>query len=112
MLFRSKAKHLMMLAEEVNGEDLYKLGLIYKLCLSDQLDSELKLLLEKLNKVSFVSICMIKDQIRNSLDSSFKESLENETINQNKRFIHPDSAEGVLAFLERRQGNFSNTLNE
>jgi enoyl-CoA hydratase/carnithine racemase len=108
----NKAKHLMMLAQEINGEDLYKLGLIYKLCSSDQLDTELKLLLEKLNKVSFISMCMIKDQIRKGLDSTFKESLDNETINQNKRFIHPDSAEGVLSFIEKRQGNFSNTLDE
>ena len=108
----NKAKHLMMLAEETTGEELFKLGLIYKLTTSDKLDYELKLLLEKLNNVSFISMCMIKDQIRKGLESSFKDSLDIETINQNKRFIHKDSAEGVLSFLEKRKALFSDTLDE
>ena len=36
---------------------------------------------------------MIKDQIRKGLNSNFDDSLENETVNQNNRFIHSDVME-------------------
>ena len=55
---------------------------------------------------------MIKDQIRKGLNTNFDDSLEIETIDQNNRFIHSDVMEGMSAFIEKRQPNYKNTLDE
>ena len=107
-----KAKSLMMTANEINGDELNNLGILYKLCKSEDMDDEFNSLIESLDKQSFISICMVKQQIREGLDKTFTESLDLETINQNKRFLHSDAAEGMTAFLEKRAPNYKNTLDE
>ena len=81
-----KAKSLMMTSNEINGAELNNLGVLYK--------------------------CMIKQQIREGLDKTFSESLDLETENQNKRFLHSDAAEGMSAFLDKRPPVYKNTLDE
>ena len=107
-----KAKSLMMTSNEINGDELNNLGILYKLCKSEDMDDEFNSLIESLDKQSFISICMVKQQIREGLDKTFTESLDLETINQNKRFLHSDAAEGMAAFLEKRAPNYKNTLDE
>ena len=107
-----KAKSLMMTSNEINGNELNNLGILYKLCKSEDMDDEFNSLIESLDKQSFISICMVKQQIREGLDKTFTESLDLETINQNKRFLHSDAAEGMTAFLEKRAPNYKNTLDE
>ena len=107
-----QAKSLMMTANEINGTELNKLGVLHKLCSLEDMDKEFELLIENLNKQSFISICMIKQQIREGLDKTFSASLGLETVNQNKRFLHSDAAEGMSAFLEKRPPAYKNTLDE
>ena len=107
-----KAKSLMMTGNEINGDELNNLGILYKLCKSEDMDDEFNSLIESLDKQSFISICMVKQQIREGLDKTFTESLDLETVNQNKRFLHSDAAEGMSAFLEKRAPNYKNTLDE
>ena len=102
----------MMTSNEINGTELNKLGVLHNLCSLEDMDQEFELLIENLNKQSFISICMIKQQIREGLDKTFSESLDLETINQNKRFLHADAAEGMSAFLEKRAPAYKNTLDE
>ena len=105
-----KAKELMMTANEIDGNTLNKYGLLYKLAEKSELDNELDNLVNLLNNQSYISICMIKDQIRKGLNTNFDESLQNETDNQNSRFVHSDVMEGMSAFVEKRQPNYKNTL--
>ena len=58
-----KAKELMMTTKEIDGESMNNLGMLYKLTQKENLDSELSDLIDLLNEQSFISICMIKDQI-------------------------------------------------
>ena len=96
-----KAKELMMTSNEINGEELNKLGVLYKLTNPENMDTEFKNLVENLNKQSFISVCMVKQQIKDGLDLTFQQSIENETINQNSRFQHSDVVEGMTAFFEK-----------
>ena len=101
-----------MTATEINGNTLNDYGVLYKLVEKSDLDSELDNLVDLLDKQSFISICMIKDQIRKGLNTNFDESLSNETNNQNSRFVHSDVIEGMTAFVEKRQPEYKNTLDE
>ncbi len=96
-----KAKELMMTSNEING-----------VTNAENMDTEFKNLIENLNKQSFISICMVKQQIKDGLDLTFEKSIANETINQNSRFQHSDVIEGMNAFFEKRQPNYKNTLDE
>ena len=107
-----KAKELMMTSNEISGEELYQLDVLYKMTSAENIDSEFKNLIDKLNNQSFISVCMVKQQIKEGLDLTFEQSLQNETDNQNSRFLHSDAAEGMLAFIEKRKPNFKNTLDE
>ena len=70
-----KAKELMMTATEINGTTLNDYGVLYKLVEKSDLDTELDNLVSLLDKQSFISICMIKDQIRKGLNTNFDLSL-------------------------------------
>ena len=107
-----KAKELMMTTKEINGEILNELGILYKLTEKDNLSHELENLINLLNEQSFVSICMIKDQIRKGLDLNFKDTLEVEQLNQNSRFVHSDAAEGMASFIEKRKPAYKNRLDD
>ena len=101
-----------MTATEINGTKLNDYGVLYKLVEKSDLDTELDNLVSLLDKQSFISICMIKDQIRKGLNTNFDESLSNETDNQNSRFVNSDVMEGMSAFVEKRQPEYKNTLDE
>ena len=105
-----KAKELVMTADEINGSTMNDLNMLYKLVESNELENETDKLIQKLDSLSFISICKNKEQIKNGLNKTFTESLELETVNQNSRFVHSDAAEGMLAFMEKRSPNYKNTL--
>ena len=105
-----KAKELMMTTNEIDGQSMEDLGMLYKLTEKENLDSELSNLIDLLNEQSFISICMIKDQIKKGLDLTFSETLDLEGENQNKRFVHSDAMEGMAAFVEKRKPNYKDIL--
>ena len=100
----------MMTTNEINGQSMEDLGMLYKLTEKENLDSELSNLIDLLNEQSFISICMIKDQIKKGLDLTFSETLDLEGENQNKRFVHSDAMEGMAAFVEKRKPNYKDKL--
>ncbi len=110
MIGLQKAKELMMTTNEIDGQAMKDLGMLYKLTNKENLEIELLNLINLLNNQSFISICMIKDQIKQGLDLSFAETLDLEGENQNKRFIHSDAAEGMAAFIEKRKPSYKDTL--
>ena len=105
-----KAKELMMTTKEIDGQTMSELGMLYKLTEKEKLDTELSNLIDLLNEQSFISICMIKDQIKQGLDLTISETLDFEGENQNKRFVHSDAMEGMAAFVEKRKPNYKDTL--
>ena len=105
-----KAKELMMTSEEITGEEMNRLNMLYKMVDPSDLQNEASSLIATLDKLSFISICMNKEQIKNGLNKTFSESLELEGINQKNRFIHSDAAEGMMAFMDKRQPDYKNTL--
>ena len=105
-----KAKELMMTTKEIDGQTMSELGMLYKLIEKENLDTELSNLIDLLNEQSFISICMIKDQIKQGLELTISETLDLEGENQNKRFLHSDAMEGMAAFVEKRKPNYKDTL--
>ena len=58
----------MMTSDEISGGELNQLGVLYKMTTSENIDEEFKNLIDKLNNQSFISICMVKQQIKDGLD--------------------------------------------
>lgn len=105
-----KAKELTMTAKEIDGQTMFDLNMLYKLVEPNHLESEATDLTGQLDKLSFISICMNKEQIKNGLNKTFSESLELEGLNQNSRFIHSDVTEGIMAFVDKRTPDYKNTF--
>ena len=59
LIIIQKAKSLMMTSNEINGDELNNLGILYKLCNREDMDDEFNSLIESLDKQSFISICMV-----------------------------------------------------
>ena len=107
----SDLKYLVLSQSNGNFSSGAQLGEnLYKMVEPSNLQDEASSLIEKLDKLSFISICMNKEQIKNGLNKTFSDSLELEGINQKSRFIHSDAAEGMLAFMDKRQPDYKNTL--
>lgn len=62
---------------------------------------------QNINKLSPLSTEMIKKNIKASLDSTYNESIERETHVQRFLGNSSDYKEGLTAFLEKRQPNFT-----
>ena len=97
---------LALLADSIDSEELSKLGLIYKCVDRDDLDSELELLLRRLQEVSFNSICRMKTMMRKGLEIGMDDYLDLEHDIQLETFEHPDGIEGAMSFLEKRKPDF------
>ena len=69
---------------------------------------------KKIGTQQFVSylnqLNLNKEQIKNGLNKTFSESLDLEGVNQKSRFLHSDAAEGMVAFMDKRQPDYKNTL--
>ena len=86
---------------------MFNLGLVYKCVDKNDLDSELELLLNDLQKVSFNSICQMKTMMKKGLEMGMDDYLDLEHDIQLKTFEHPDGIEGAMSFLEKRKPDFN-----
>ncbi len=98
---------LALLAEPIESKELFNLGLVYKCVDKNDLDSELELLLNDLQKVSFNSICQMKTMMKKGLEMGMDDYLDLEHDIQLKTFEHPDGIEGAMSFLEKRKPDFN-----
>ena len=60
-----------MTSEEITGDEMNRLNMLYKMVEPSNLQDEASSLIEKLDKLSFISICMNKEQIKNGLNKTF-----------------------------------------
>jgi len=101
-----RAKAALMLGETLTAKDAVRAGLIWRALPALELEGEYAALLGKLAATPRASLAGIKSALA-SAHLDLTDYLEAEADAQGRAGRHPDYAEGVLAFLEKRKPDFS-----
>jgi len=101
----ARAKALLLQGGALSGRAAADAGLIWKAVPADQLFDEHAALLDRLAGSSTMAMAGIKTAVA-AAGLPLDEYLQVEAKAQGQAGRHPDYAEGVLAFLEKRKANF------
>jgi len=101
-----KASALAMLGDKVSAQEAERIGMIYKYVPSNQFSSEIDAIANKMAKMPTKALGLIKKTMNKSLSNSLEEQLALESKYQIEAAGSEDYAEGVAAFIEKRQPNF------
>lgn len=101
-----KAQALAMLGDKVSAEEAEAMGMIYKAVPLEEFESTISKLASKLSKMPTKALAMIKELFNASMTNSLDEQLAMESDYQIEAAQTEDYAEGVAAFIEKRQPNF------
>ncbi len=103
----ARAKAALMLAETISATEAHAMGLIYKAVPEDALDESADALLAQLARTPRMALASIKKSVAAaSSGMDFEAYLKAEAAAQGAAGRHPDYAEGVLSFLEKRKPNY------
>lgn len=103
---RARAQAMMMLGERISAEQALDWGMIYKVVDDAELMPAARAIADKLAKGPTKAYALIRQGIRECLDSSLSEGLMVERRNQLHAGRTGDFVEGVAAFLQKRPANF------
>ncbi len=102
----ARAKELTLMGERLSADDALEWGLINRVFEDDALLGEARTLAGELAKGP-MSLGMIRNLLWESVDSTYEEQLNNERWAQREAGRSKDFVEGVRAFNEKRDANFS-----
>ena len=101
-----KASALMMIGDKVSATDAERMGMIYKVLEDDIFDEESKKIAMTLSQMPTKGLAYTKHVLNKSFTSNWEEQLMLEDKYQQKAAATFDYAEGINAFLEKRDANF------
>ena len=101
-----KASALAMLGDKVSAEEAERLGMIYKYVPHEEFEGEINKLAQKMANMPTKALGLIKKTLNQSLTNGLEEQLALESKHQIEAAGTNDYAEGVAAFIEKRQPNF------
>jgi len=102
-----KASALAMLGDKISAEEAERLGMIYKYVSSEEFEETINSLALKLANMPTKALGLIKKSLNQSLTNNLDEQLALESKYQIEAASSNDYAEGVAAFIEKRQPNFN-----
>jgi 2-(1,2-epoxy-1,2-dihydrophenyl)acetyl-CoA isomerase len=100
------ACEMMMSGDVIGAGDAYRLGLVNQVVPHEQLKDATDRMAHRFVRNSPRIIAMAKNAVYKSLTASFDEMLDYETAAQKACFELEDSAEGLNAFVEKREPRF------
>lgn len=103
----ARARAMMMLGERLPAEKALEWGLVYDVVDDDKLAGTAKALAQKLAKGPTVALSSIRKLMAASHDNSYSEQLTMEAMEQRKTGRTSDCVEGVMAFIQKRNANFT-----
>lgn len=101
------AKELILTGEKIDAKRALEIGMVSRVVPHDKLMDEAMGLAEKLAKRAPIAMAMAKKAINNGLDNNLQASLEFESYMQNVCIKSKDVTEAVIAFMEKREPNFT-----
>ena len=104
---QARAMGLALTGEPLSAEKAEEWGLIWKCVEDDALDSEVDAVAAKLASLPPLGQAAIKSIIRSTWDRSLDEELHLQRDEMRRLGFTEDYREGVAAFLEKRQPNFT-----
>lgn len=103
----SRALDLLMSGRIVKGEEAHALGLVDHLASPDELvDKAVAYATELATVCSPTSMAIIKEQVYRDLDRGFPAAVAEADRLMLDSFRHPDAAEGVVSYMEKRPPAF------
>jgi 2-(1,2-epoxy-1,2-dihydrophenyl)acetyl-CoA isomerase len=102
----AKAFELCAMGQRLKAEEAFSIGLVNKVCPSDQLDSTVKGFTSYFATAPTKSVGLIKKMLNRSSTATLDDMLEYEAYCQEIVGQSEDYKEGVTAFLEKRKPSF------
>jgi 2-(1,2-epoxy-1,2-dihydrophenyl)acetyl-CoA isomerase len=102
-----KAKELALLADMLSAEEAAEVGFVNRVVPHDALMKEVGEIAERLVKLPPVPLMQTKKLLNQAFSVSLSEALEFEDTSQAMMFGTKDTAEAVLAFIEKRDPHFT-----
>lgn len=104
---RSRALHMMVTGEAVGPEEALALGIVDRLLPAESFEADLLAHAHKLAAGPTMAQGYIKLSMNNGLEAGLAQGLAMERAHQSQLFASDDVAEGLKAFLEKRQPQFT-----
>lgn len=102
-----KAKELALLGGIIDAVEAESIGLVNRVVPHGELDAEVAALAHRLAQGPPLQLATIKRQLNDGLAKSMAEAIEGETIAQSLMFTSSDTAEAMLAFMQKREPKFT-----
>lgn len=102
----AQAAALMMLGDRLPAPRALELGMIYKVCTLEQLETVGTGLADQLATQPTAALAMIKQMLNASLHNTLEQQLDMEAEYQGRAAATDDYTEGVSAFLAKRKPSF------
>jgi enoyl-CoA hydratase/carnithine racemase len=99
---RATVVELLMLGEKLDPQRLHALGLVNRLAAPGQALQTALDLAEKLNRRAPNTLASIKELVQQAPDNSLSQQLKAERDSFVRNLFHPNGAEGIQAFLDKR----------
>ncbi len=102
-----RAKELVFTAEVIDATEADRIGLVNRVVAHDELLDHAHGVAHKLAKLAPNQLAMNKKLLHQSYSVTMAEALEFESVAQAANFSSRDTAEAMMAFIEKREPNFT-----
>ncbi len=102
-----RAMEMSMLGEAVDANEAYRIGLVNKVVPDEELEEEVGALAGRLAAMPTLALGRIKQTLYGSFERDLATALEAEAEGQTYCGYTQDHKEGVAAFFEKREANFT-----
>jgi 2-(1,2-epoxy-1,2-dihydrophenyl)acetyl-CoA isomerase len=102
----SKAAEIALLNEPLSAEEASRIGLVARVVPAADLPTEAQAIAVRLAAQSPGALARTKRALQAGAESTFEDALELEATLQGEAGAHPDHAEGMAAFIEKRPPHF------